>query len=643
MINDESFISYEYDGDNLYIDTTDTFGDIPLSDGYLTINLDRYIDLQFTNSIYNINLLPDIIEEQQQTLLTVGTIIKVTYIQSTNFYYIDFIDSKFYNKVYDKISSIKIVISNSKFMVYINNIISINTYINYQFDNTLKNNIDITFSDYIRDISISVCQRDIQAKSYITRMYKNEVNTELESLGYIQANGYDDYNDMPLYNGMGVVASTTANISMYVNIVSNDRFGTLSFLFTVPPINTSSYLVSSDYTYNNKVYGLSMRVSNDNNVISLHGTTSIPITDIVYMNAFNRIIITKIKQSNDLIININGVNITTYSSVDSTDKILIGYSSTNRYTNASIMISNVELISKIDGNNYNKPAEINVNRSNAYIESTNNITDNIILVNGIYAQTQDIHTIYGISEGYLNGLIELYRDDKLIYTSNGTFNFKVDNRYDYELYIENKKVDFIQVDYEFVGYLSGRVNYDESCGITKWVARLFDYETNRFICEHPLINNQYRFDNLYMNRRYNVILVDLLKSVEQQVSSYRRPKITDVVGLPDIVLLSATIIDNNILIVISIDSVFQVGFQFIRSIFDRVELYKVENGISSRLETFIREKPVSSKYHYRSRFLFDGSSTINYQAKAFYNDELISSNIITVDDINSTITLVGES
>lgn len=162
MINDESFISYEYDGDNLYIDTTDTFGDIPLSDGYSTINLDRYIDLQFMNSIYNINLLPDIIEEQQQTLLTVGTILKVTYIQSTNFYYIDFIDSKFYNKVYDKISSIKIVISNSKFMVYINNIISINTYINYQIDSTLKNNIDITFSDYIRDISISVCQRDIQ-------------------------------------------------------------------------------------------------------------------------------------------------------------------------------------------------------------------------------------------------------------------------------------------------------------------------------------------------------------------------------------------------------------------------------------------------------------------------------------------------
>lgn len=75
------------------------------------------------------------------------------------------------------------------------------------------------------------------------------------------------------------------------------------------------------------------------------------------------------------------------------------------------------------------------------------------------------------------------------------------------------------------GELFGNVNISE-CNVPdvdELVVYCFRNDDKRLIGEYPIVNGIYRIPNLDANARYDIVLVDKNRTIEQQVLSYRLP------------------------------------------------------------------------------------------------------------------------
>lgn len=119
------------------------------------------------------------------------------------------------------------------------------------------------------------------------------------------------------------------------------------------------------------------------------------------------------------------------------------------------------------------------------------------------------------------------------------------------------------------GSISGSVNL-KSCGINENNAIIECYRDydKIFIGRYPIINGTYNIPNLDCNTRYNLILVDETRTIEQKVLSYRKPTAYKEDSNPSIVTdFKALISSNKILLSWFIDQ--SVSF----TNFDHFNLY----------------------------------------------------------------------
>ena len=74
------------------------------------------------------------------------------------------------------------------------------------------------------------------------------------------------------------------------------------------------------------------------------------------------------------------------------------------------------------------------------------------------------------------------------------------------------------------GYIYGNVDLN-ACGVdpNTTVIKVIRAYDNYYIGEYEVKNNQYRVDNLDYNTRYDIILYDKSRTIEQVVRSYVRP------------------------------------------------------------------------------------------------------------------------
>lgn len=72
------------------------------------------------------------------------------------------------------------------------------------------------------------------------------------------------------------------------------------------------------------------------------------------------------------------------------------------------------------------------------------------------------------------------------------------------------------------GAIYGQVNLT-NCDHGDMEILCFRSDNKRFIGRYEIINSRYSIPNLDVNSRYDIVLVDKSKKIEQQVSSYRQP------------------------------------------------------------------------------------------------------------------------
>lgn len=79
--------------------------------------------------------------------------------------------------------------------------------------------------------------------------------------------------------------------------------------------------------------------------------------------------------------------------------------------------------------------------------------------------------------------------------------------------------------YMVPGYISGTININSTCNVptNSLFIKCFRNEDSLYIGTYAIVNNAYVIDNLDVNTYYDIIMVDISRTIEQQVSSYRKP------------------------------------------------------------------------------------------------------------------------
>lgn len=170
-------------------------------------------------------------------------------------------------------------------------------------------------------------------------------------------------------------------------------------------------------------------------------------------------------------------------------------------------------------NNYKKTYN-NIDNGTPYV--TLEVNDNIYKNQFYY---------YTFKEGYNEkyGLSLTNNFDKLSTTVKNVEDFTFNNLYKDILY----KITSLDYYKTFVpkdslpmvkGYIYGNVDLN-ACGVdpNTTVIKVIRAYDNYYIGEYDVKNNQYRVDNLDYNTRYDIILYDKSRTIEQVVRSYVRP------------------------------------------------------------------------------------------------------------------------
>lgn len=163
-----------------------------------------------------------------------------------------------------------------------------------------------------------------------------------------------------------------------------------------------------------------------------------------------------------------------------------------------------------------------------YIEDkfvNKNIPFDILLTN-VYIRNHISYKVEGIANDSSDlSDIKIYQNNQLFYyDKTNTFELILYNDINnYTLYV-NDTIRALNQSGIF-GEISSSVNV-VGCNVppNSLFVKCFRNHDNLYIGTYPVINNTYVIPNLDINTYYDIILVDISRTIEQQVSSYRKPR-----------------------------------------------------------------------------------------------------------------------
>lgn len=173
------------------------------------------------------------------------------------------------------------------------------------------------------------------------------------------------------------------------------------------------------------------------------------------------------------------------------------------------------------------------------------------------------------------------------------------------------------------GDIIGNVNLS-SCNVND-ISTLkilcFRNDDHFYIGEYPVIDNKYFIPNLDVNTRYDIILVDKSRTIEQQVSSYRKPTphIVDEINVATITNLSRIKIYGGNYLTWDV-------YKDIKSDIDYYNVYFL--GIDGNENILLDERIYENYYNFGDvEIIINGQ----YQIEGVYKGKITKSNIYTFE------------
>lgn len=258
------------------------------------------------------------------------------------------------------------------------------------------------------------------------------------------------------------------------------------------------------------------------------------------------------------------------------------------------------------------------------------------------------NNIHAISEGYPDYTLDLYKDNILLKTGIGKLLFNSSDYKNYVLKIREtgRIIKLPHLYCPYTGYLSGTINYDNTCGVTDLVVHCYRSDSHEFIGEFPVVNNKYRINYLYYDKQYDVILVDKNKAIENQVSSNRNPKIDIDVTVPDIISLWINYTDDFIYIQVNIPYTIEVGTTTIKTMVDTLTLYISDTPININDLNNYTSQPINFSLfnmHHHSIKIPNEKKLYSFCIKGQYKDTNSYSEVATLDTSKKLILTVETS
>lgn len=258
------------------------------------------------------------------------------------------------------------------------------------------------------------------------------------------------------------------------------------------------------------------------------------------------------------------------------------------------------------------------------------------------------NNIHAISEGYPDYTLDLYKDNILLKTGIGKLLFNSSDYKNYVLKIREtgRIIKLPHLYCPYTGYLSGTINYDNTCGVTDLVVHCYRSDSHEFIGEFPVVNNKYRINYLYYDKQYDVILVDKNKAIENQVSSNRNPKIDIDVTVPDIISLWINYTDDFIYIQVNIPYTIEVGTTTIKTMVDTLTLYISDTPININDLNNYTSQPINFSLfnmHQHSIKIPNEKKLYSFCIKGQYKDTNSYSEVATLDTSKKLILTVETS
>lgn len=258
------------------------------------------------------------------------------------------------------------------------------------------------------------------------------------------------------------------------------------------------------------------------------------------------------------------------------------------------------------------------------------------------------NNIHAISEGYPDYTLDLYKDNILLKTGIGKLLFNSSDYKNYVLKIREtgRIIKLPHLYCPYTGYLSGTINYDNTCGVTDLVVHCYRSDSHEFIGEFPVVNNKYRINYLYYDKQYDVILVDKNKAIENQVSSNRNPKIDIDVTVPDIISLWINYTDDFIYIQVNIPHIIEVGTTTIKTMVDTLTLYISDTPININDLNNYTSQPINFSLfnmHQHSIKIPNEKKLYSFCIKGQYKDTNSYSEVVTLDTSKKLILTVETS
>jgi len=258
------------------------------------------------------------------------------------------------------------------------------------------------------------------------------------------------------------------------------------------------------------------------------------------------------------------------------------------------------------------------------------------------------NNIHAISEGYPDYTLDLYKDNILLKTGIGKLLFNSSDYKNYVLKIREtgRIIKLPHLYCPYTGYLSGTINYDNTCGVTDLVVHCYRSDSHEFIGEFPVVNNKYRINYLYYDKQYDVILVDKNKAIENQVSSNRNPKIDIDITVPDIISLWINYTDDFIYIQVNIPYTIEVGTTTIKTMVDTLTLYISDTPININDLNNYTSQPINFSLfnmHQHSIKIPNEKKLYSFCIKGQYKDTNSYSEVVTLDTSKKLILTVETS
>lgn len=181
----------------------------------------------------------------------------------------------------------------------------------------------------------------------------------------------------------------------------------------------------------------------------------------------------------------------------------------------------------------------------------------------------------------------------------------------------NKFIDMVR------GDIVGNVNLS-SCNVTdmsKLKILCYRNDDHFFIGEYPVVDNKYFIPNLDVNTRYDIVLVDESRTIEQQVSSYRKPTahVVDEINVANITNLRREKIGGG-------DYLLWDVYKDIKTEVDYYNVYYL--GINGDENILLDERIFENYFKFaETEIIINGK----YQVECIYKGKISKSNIYTFE------------